>query len=354
MASFSTSTPQRVSNKGSATTTTTTTTTRTTLDALHPDLQSHILTRLDGQTLTYASCVSSQFHAFCTEESLWTDICLSTWPSTNDPRVRQLISTFPNGPRSFFSDSFPLLVPSSESNLLPPTSPCSSSPELLISAVDIQYRDELIFSKVQETETQSRWFRCSPFRLDFLDIKDVVPTPIRATAADTCQDISDGLTLSWITIDPTGLRAANLSSWKPVSVQRHWLSGEIQARFATILAGDRKSTEFVQCGVVVTCGACEGGEMMQVREIYLQVEDMEGMNLNGMDSLGILRKAMRGEGGKRMKRRGEEGKQRYEEYLRLQTERKERKLRREGRLDAICIAFGFSIVAAFWALLLFR
>ncbi|KAJ4969618.1 hypothetical protein NE237_002717 [Protea cynaroides] len=344
MASISTSTTSTISNKGGTTKTST-----TTLDTLHSDLlQSHILTRLDGLTLTYVSCLSSQLHELCKEESLWRDICFSTWPSTNNPRVRQLISTFPNGPRSFFSDSFPLLV----LDLHPTATHPPSSLELMISAVDIHYKDKLIFSKVQETETQSRWFCSSPFRVDLLDIKDVVPTPIRATREDTCQDIADGLTLSWIVIDPMGRRAANLSSSRVVSVHQHWLSGDIQARFATILAGDRGSMESVQCAMVVTCGACEGVEKMQVREIYLQVEDMEGMNLNGKKTLEILQRVMKEEGGKRRKRRRDDGKQRYEEYLKLKTERKERRLRRERRLDTMCIIFVLSIVAAFWVFLL--
>ncbi|KAK9921365.1 hypothetical protein M0R45_029876 [Rubus argutus] len=53
----------------------------------------------------------------------------------------------------------------------------------------------------------------------------------------------------------------NLSSHAAVSVQRHWLSGEVHARFASILQGERgTASEFVQCGMVVTCGAgSEGG-----------------------------------------------------------------------------------------------
>ena len=63
-------------------------------------------------------------------------------------------------------------------------------------------------------------------------------------------------------------------------------SDEVHARFALILGGERgTASEHVQCGVVVTLGAgTEGGEL-QVREVSLQVEDMEGMHLNGKDSL---------------------------------------------------------------------
>ncbi|XP_010246018.1 PREDICTED: probable F-box protein At1g60180 [Nelumbo nucifera] len=322
----------------------------TTISALHPDVvQAHILTRLDGPSLASVCCASSQLHALSNDESLWRDMCHSTWPSTDTPRIRDIVSSFPAGARSFFSDSFSLLVSPHDqappSNLNPPVSP----PEI-ISAVDIHYRGNLLFSKAHETETLSGWFRCSPFRVDLLDPKEVVPTPI--TISDgTCQDLAENLKLSWIVIDATGRRAANLSSWRPVSVQRHWLSREIHARFATILAGDRGSTEFVQCGIVVTCGGCEGGEM-QMREVSLQVEDMDGTNLNGKDSLVIMQRAM--QRGERKKGRKGEGKERYEELLRRKAERKERKLRREGRLDSMCMAFSVLFFASVWMLCLFR
>ncbi|KAJ4972088.1 hypothetical protein NE237_005187 [Protea cynaroides] len=316
MTFISTSTPPTASNKGGATSTSTST---TTLDALPPDLlQSHILSRLDGLTLIYTSCLSSQFREFCMEESLWRDICFSTWPSTDNPRVRQLISISPTTP--FFLLLYTLS---------------------LFSADDlrryIHYKDELIFSKVQETEIQSKWLCSSLFRVDLLDIKDVVPTPIRASGEDMCQDIANGgLTLSWIVIDPMGRRAANLSSWRAVSMHRHWLSWDIQVRIVTILAVDRGFVQFV---MVVTYGACEGGEMIQVRETYLHVEDMEGMNLNGKETRNSRE-------GKRRKKKRDDGKQRYKEYLKLKRERKERRLRRERRLDTICVVFGFSIIAA--------
>jgi hypothetical protein len=77
---------------------------------------------------------------------------------------------------SFFSDSFPALDhPSPVSKN--PHSP--SLPSKLISNVDIHYKHELIFSKVQESETETAWFLSSPFRVDLLDEKESVRTPIR-------------------------------------------------------------------------------------------------------------------------------------------------------------------------------
>ncbi|KAB2631771.1 F-box protein [Pyrus ussuriensis x Pyrus communis] len=230
-------------------------------------------------------------------------------------------------------------------------------PYELISAVDIYHRGKLILSKVIETETVTGWFRYSPFRIDLLDPKDVVPTHIKypeGQEADTCRELGDDLTLSWILIDPTGRRALNLSSHAPVSVQRHWLSGELHAQFASILAGEKgTASEDVQCGIFVTCGGSEGGEM-QVREVSLQVEDMDGMHLNGREGLVILDRALEGRKGRKGRRRVGEGKKRYEEYLQRTKERKERKLRTEGTLDTLCVAFGVFGFFIFWSFILCR
>ncbi|KAF2307665.1 hypothetical protein GH714_030676 [Hevea brasiliensis] len=313
------------------------------ISAVHPDiLQTHVLTLLDGPSLASASCSSTELNSLASQDDLWTNICRSTWPSTEMPRLRQVISTFPNGPRSFFSAAFPLLTidQASATSLVTPHRPSE-----LISAVDIYHRNELIFSRVVETETESGWFRCSPFRIDMLDPKDTCATPIpHPETQDACRELAEELTLSWILIDATGRRAMNLSSHKPVSVQRHWLSGEVHARFVSILAGEKgSSTEFVQCGIVLTCGGGTAGGGMHVREVSVQVEDMDGMFMNGKDSLGILNRSF--EGKKGIKGRSEEeGRRRYEGFLEMKRERKERKLRTEGTLDTLCVGFGFLIL----------
>ncbi|KAK2655598.1 hypothetical protein Ddye_008650 [Dipteronia dyeriana] len=274
------------------------------ISGVHSDIiETHILTRLDGPTLASTACVSSQLYSLITcDETLWTNICHSTWPSTNSPRVSHVISTFDKGPRSFFSESF--------TNPDPTASAAESAsnhdaPSELISAVDIYYRKKLMLSKVVETETVSGWYKCSPFRVDLLDPKDTVSTRIPyPDTEEACRELAEDFTLSWILIDPTRRRAMNLSSNKPVSVQRHWLSGEVHVRFASMLSGGE------QCGIVITCGRSQ----MHVREVSLQVEDTDGMHLSGKDSLVILQRALEG---KRENNRGreEEGKRRYEHYL---------------------------------------
>jgi hypothetical protein len=75
-------------------------------------INSHILPRLDGTDLTVVSTVSPELrHLICNNNNnnLWRDICTSKWPSLMDPIVNDVISTFPSGYRSFFSDAFPSL-----------------------------------------------------------------------------------------------------------------------------------------------------------------------------------------------------------------------------------------------------
>ncbi|KAF5473528.1 hypothetical protein F2P56_010132 [Juglans regia] len=329
----------------------------TTLSAVHPDIiQTNILTRLDGPTLASAACTSSQFYALSSEENLWTNICHSTWLSTKTPLLLHVISTFPNGSRSFFSDSFPLLT---NSDSTPAADYSSLNPEYhpteLVSAIDVYYKGKVVFCKVIETETVTEWFQRSPFRLDLLDPKDVVPTPIRFNGGEEiCRELTDDLTLSWILIDPNGRRAVNLSSHKAVSVERHWLSGDVHVRFVTILAGKRgTASELVQCGIVVTCGGSEGGELL-VREVSLQVEDMDAMHLNGKDSLVILKRSLEGAKVRRGRRELDEGRKRYQEYLERKKERKERRLRTEGALDMLCMALGALVFSGFWLYVLCR
>ncbi|GMN72851.1 hypothetical protein TIFTF001_054236 [Ficus carica] len=326
----------------------------TTLSAIHPDiLRAHILARLDGPTLAAVGCASSELHALSADDRLWSDICAAMWPSVADPALRYVISTtFPGGHRSFFSDSFPVLnrVPLREFNPDPPSSPSAR----LISAVNIFYKDKVIFSKVKETETLTEWFQSSPFMVDLLDKKDSVTTRIRRAAADDgawLKQLEENLTLSWILIDPARKRAANVSSRRPVWVQRHWLTGEIQLRYVTVMAGP-EAAEHVQCGMVVTCGGKEGGEM-HVTEVGMHVEDMDGRHLKGKESVVVLRNAI--ERGERKKERGiGEERERFEEYLERRREMRDKKQRRERALDLACIVTGVSIFVAFWSLVLFR
>ncbi|GAA0153965.1 hypothetical protein LIER_12077 [Lithospermum erythrorhizon] len=315
----------------------------TSFSSLHRDIiECHILPKLDGTTLASASSSSTSFHHLCSQDYLWFKACNDTWPSTSSPRVKHLISKFINGgPRAFFAQSYPLYY----SELTSSNLNHSSLPLELISTVDIKHKKTLIFSKVQETETGTGWFRFSPFRIDLLEPKDVITTHIcHPEQDDTCHSLMDDMSLSWIIIDPIQRSAINLSSHKPVSVNRHWLTGEVQLTFVTIHKGP--TSGHVQFRVVVMCGGSERGEM-QIREVSLEVEDMEGVHMYGKDSLVILQRALEGKRG-RGNLREEEGRRKYKEFLEMKERRKEKQLKREEVMDVLGVGFGISIFVVFW------
>ncbi|KAI3461269.1 hypothetical protein Pfo_017932 [Paulownia fortunei] len=320
----------------------------TPITAIHPDIiQYHILNRLDGPTLASTSCASMQLLSLCTEDHLWREICNSTWPSTTHPSVRDAISAFPSGHRSFYSDSFPAARCHQSKTAHRTRVPTTSE---LISAVDIYYDDKLVYSKVLVTETLSGWFLSSPFRIDLLEPKEMVPTPLKFDGEEgKCMELAEErLRVSWILIDPSKKRAVNVASLKAVEARRHWLTEDIQLRHATVVAGG--GGELVQCAVVVTCGGKEGGEL-QVREVSMQVEDMEGKILTGMESLRILDAAMEGQ---RWKSDSKMEKDIYEMFLMTKIQFRERKQNRERSLDMVCIAAGVSIFFAIWIFFLSR
>ncbi|XP_058196157.1 probable F-box protein At2g36090 [Rhododendron vialii] len=323
----------------------------TSFSALHEDImRTHILTRLDGPTLATASCASSRLHELAAADKLWQRICNRTWPSTVDPVIGRVISAMPAGHRSFYYDSFPALHHRSCSpGISRGAHKLNSQTSGMISAVDVRYRNKLILSKTHETETETGWFLCSPFRVDLLDQKETVSSPAKfhGRGEETLQsELENNLTLSWILIDPRTKRAANFSSLRPVSVTLNWLTADVQARYATVLG----SFLFT---VLVTCRGKEGGDVLQLKEVSLQVEDMEGRTLSGKESLVILQEAM--EGGKKVGKRGDDDdeRERYVEFLRRKREMRERKQRRERRLDLVCMATGVTIFVA-WVVVLLR
>nr|GMD73828.1 F-box protein At2g27310 [Ipomoea batatas] len=269
----------------------------TAITAVHPEIiQTHILKRLDGATLAAARSAGSLLRELCSEENLWREICNSAWPSTTDPIVRHVISGFPS-------------------------------------------------------ETSSGWFRSSPFRIDLLGMSETVPTPVKFAGdeATTVAHLEKHLTLSWILIDASTKRAVNISSLKPVNIRRHWLTGDIKIRFGTVISGGEiTGKELAQCSVIAMCEGKEGGEL-HVREVSMQVEDMDGKTMNGKDSMVILQDAMER---KRKKREEGEAKERYKEFVEYKKQWREIKQRREDRLDMACIAGGITILIAFFTLVL--
>ncbi|KAL5728910.1 hypothetical protein ACHQM5_001935 [Ranunculus cassubicifolius] len=304
------------------------------ISSLHPDfIHTHILTRLDGPTLASLSCASSQLYSLSSDDTLWTNICLSTWPSVSHPRVRQLVSDFPNGPRSFFISSFPLLI-THPSDVQPQKLNSTPPPPELFSAVDLYYKNQPIFSKVQEAETHSLEFQDSSFQIDLIEPKHVIPTRIQLEQ-DRYLSLMDDLSLSWIIV--IGKKSVNLSSFKPVSLQRYWLTNDIHVKYATIIRVDNNVDVKCEMNVIF-------GKEMELYEVSMNVENMDGVVLNGENTLGILQRAA--EYSERRKwRNSEEARYKYEEYLK---KTKKRSVESGWRSDVIpAAAFGMSILVSF-------
>ncbi|CAA7404423.1 unnamed protein product [Spirodela intermedia] len=284
------------------------------VEELHTDVLTEVLRRLDGPSLAATSCATSHLCAVAGAQHLWEELCLSTWPSL------RLLPPLPRrSHRSFFSDVYTFPSPDGGRRSGEP-------PALLISAVDLLHEGRPVFSRVVQTNAKGRWFSCSPFRVDALEpTEDGGATPPVPAGVST-----EGMTLSWILIDPASGGAVNLSSRSPVSVERQWYTGEILVRFAVVLDGGGAAA--------IAVVACEE-ETMQPREVRLTVEDADGMLLNGRESLAVLAAALDG-GRQRGGAAGEaESRRQYREYAKRGTARKERRIEHGGGLlELRCVA----------------
>lgn len=204
-------------------------------------------------------------------------------------------------------------------------------------------------------ETSSGWFLSSPFRVDLVDPKHSTASPpikygSRCNEDTWLKHLEENLSLSWIVIDLKRKKAVNMSSKRAVEVQRHWMRGDVQVRFATVMeaGGDERwgsSREMVECGVVVTYG----GEQQIIREVSMVMEDMEGKGISGEDSLVILKGVM--ESGRSNNIGG--NKKKYEEFVKRKRERREVKERNDMVLELVWVITFVGAFAASWSLILF-
>jgi hypothetical protein len=314
---------------------TTITTATTTVEDLPADVLACALRRLDGRSLAAASCATAGLRALAADPDTWRALCLARWPSLA-ARPDLLAAGTAVSPRRLFADSYPFPCaadcPAAEAQKLAE----QKLPADLVSAVDLYHRGAPLLSRVVETSASSSWFLTSPFRVDAVECKS--PAPVGATAAAAPAELE----LSWVVVDPRAGRAVNVSSRRPVAVDRHWYTGEALVRYAVILGG---------CKVEATVTCCE--ETGSVREISLAVEDADGAAVSGEGALRLLAAAMAGprKGGDGQE---EEAKRRYEEFVRSKRGRKESKARKEVLVDLCCSAVSAVAVLSFIAAVVLR
>lgn len=290
----------------------------TVIEDLPADVMGIVLRCLDGASLAAVGCASAGLRELANDPDAWRALCLQMWPS-----LRQVVSC--GGYRAIYADAFPF----------PAASPAASSslPAHLVSAVDLHHNGVCIMSRVVETDASSAWFLGSPFRVDAL-VQEGFTSPSPVTLGD--------LRLSWILIDPATGAAVNVSSRRPVSIERRWVTGDSVVRFTVVLGGG------VALEAAVMCDDRHG----HIREISLCAADAEGGCVNGQDGLAAVAAAM---ASARQRRGAEEAsRQLYEEFAEGKRERKERKERREGIVDLCCSGVGAAAFLAFLVMLTFR
>ncbi|XP_026438112.1 probable F-box protein At2g36090 [Papaver somniferum] len=353
------------------------------------DLFHDILGRLDGTTLATAACVCAAFCSISKQEKIWENVCHSLWPCTNRDDVRSLILSI-GGYRKFYSDCFPLIV--NKEVCLSNWDPSldypegwaeaeyygdldvfkSISPSDFVSIVDVIYKGKSIYSKVlwgiPDSDSINGWFHNCPFRIDLLtnsdrehDHHEVTLSVDDGLPSVTCiererkdgklwKELCDGIRLSWIIVNKKLKQAANISSWIPLGGQRHWPTDrDFLIRFGSILpAKDILPCQVAECILVMKFRVAlisdgEGNQTtLELTELSLQLEDMEGSHVNGRNSLLVLKEALNC----RRSKNYSEVLESCHIYSKVQSELKEEKMRNESRLDRLCLLSG---IAAFFS-----
>ncbi|CAA7405340.1 unnamed protein product [Spirodela intermedia] len=298
----------------------------TTVEDLHGDVLTRILRRLDGPSLAAAGCATARLRELADQPDLWEELCKSTWPSLRHRRLRPMLAV---APRTFFSDAY--TFPGGRGDAGEGPAVGEPPPPRLLSAVDLFHRGKLVFSTLVETDTRSSWFLGSPFRVE-------------ALAGGGAGPVSVGdLRLSWIIIDDIRRRAVNLSSRRPVAVQRRWYAGTTHVRFATVLGRGNAAAAAVV--------ACEQAAMAPL-EVSLCVEDADGVCLSGKESLTMLRGVLAGERKHGGGAAEEEARAAYAGFVARRRAGKEQTATRERRRDLCCVVFGFFLLVFLAALVL--
>ncbi|KAL6634224.1 hypothetical protein ACP70R_026895 [Stipagrostis hirtigluma subsp. patula] len=301
----------------------------TTVEDLPADVLACALRRLDGRSLAAATCATQGLRALATDPDTWRALCLARWPSLA-ARPDLLLPAGAVSPQRLFADALPFPCADAAA-----AAPLDQLPGELVSAVDVYHGGVPLLSRVVETSTSSSWFLTSPFCVDAVECNKT-PAPIGRAVPPA------ELELSWVVLDPRAGRAVNVSSRRPVAVDRHWYTGETLVRYAVVLGGCKFEA-------TVTCSEETG----HVRELSLTVEDADGAAMTGEGSLRLLAAAMAGprKGGEK---EAAATKGRYEEFVRSKRGRKESKARKEVLVDLCCSAVSAIAVLSFVAAFLLR
>ncbi|KAK8694895.1 hypothetical protein V6N13_072439 [Hibiscus sabdariffa] len=299
------------------------------LNYLSRDIVADIMARLDGPTLASVACTCSDFRATARDQRLWKQLCHSTWPSTALKEAQHLLPSSPtDGFRGFYADSYPLILHGAHEDADNfPTQLPHISPLNFASFIDVYYREKCVISCVldgiprtsnfdQDYETTTglmSWLLNCPFKAVLLhvshdeDIEDrdelqsaddkygFVSLEQMGEPKDLCDELKEGIRLSWVLLDKKSGKAGNLSSWKPWSVKKIWATdGEYVLHFGCIIPVQESLLphKLAKCVIVARCNIEEKQGNLRWKEISMHIEDPNGAYINGCKSLIILNQAL--------------------------------------------------------------
>ncbi|KAH7365711.1 hypothetical protein KP509_18G042000 [Ceratopteris richardii] len=300
-----------------------------------------------------AACAGSLLNLVSSSEKIWERVCNQHWPSTRDPE--------------WFDD---------EQDMVEELLDTSLNDFMFI--VNLIFRDRPIISQVLHgipgTGAVHGWFSNYPFRIDLINQCYEEGETEDLSEMEACTDrnamIIDGLplvlsiekerkdghvwkalcediNLSWILIKKKTKQMANLASWRPLGGQRHWPGDkDFLVLFGSVLPAHRLlASRVVQCSVVLKCrlllnsDRVEKGERissLMVTELSMQLEDTAGMPLKGLHSLLVLKEVL----GSSKSMNHPNLLKVYGQYVKAQSELKDRKHRIGGHVDVTYVIGG--------------
>ncbi|GLJ55220.1 hypothetical protein SUGI_1184840 [Cryptomeria japonica] len=313
---------------------------------------------------------SSHFRSIAKEENLWEEKCCSVWPSTRNTDIKELISSSLGGFKKFYTDCFPAIVYDGESIHREPMNLSLKSLEDqsavysdFVWVVDVVYKNKFIYSKVVSgilsADDFPGLFYCCSFRMELINLCDVLedcnsygdglPTiSLQGKNPKFWGQLMDNVRLSWILINQRTGQAINLSSWKPLVGRMEWPSQkDFVLIFGSILPSHNMgSPKFVQCGLFMKCRVSDMDHTsLKITELSMELEDMMGVRVNGMNSVVILESAF----GCRRSKDHNQILQSYQKYLVEKIKLREVKMSTGGCVDCVWIVSVIVALASFFS-----
>ncbi|GAV75119.1 hypothetical protein CFOL_v3_18598 [Cephalotus follicularis] len=374
------------------------------LKDLSGELLADIAARLDGSTLAFTACTCSDLRDIAQDQSLWRQLCYSTWPSTALEEAQHLLSSSTiikiGGFRRIYADSYPLILYEKPDTSDPPK-PFKNQklkhgvcPSDFASFVDVYYKHKCIFSKVLDgitkavdgseenelgssrgasTNDNNRWFLNSPFTLDLLntchdenivdeaeigfvnngydnypyddgDGERLAPVECGKSQEDHATELMENIRLSWVLLDKRKGKAVNLSSWKPMLVKKSWpFDFDYVMHFGCVVPVEEGVVphQLAKCIIEARCTITEKERYPQLREIRLRIEDLAGTHVSGGKSLIILNQTLYCS----RSRNCLKVKEGYSQYEKQKEDLTKRKQFKEKLSDCLCLSTEVAVFA---------